>query len=62
MSSVLADKLGTDSVAVSNLRPVPTFAWNARDVDAETRCEREVARAMTWRARLLGWLIEYNKY
>jgi predicted RNA-binding protein with PIN domain len=62
MSTVVADAHVADTVAVEAPRPLLNFAWAARDEDAEKRCEREVARALSLRARLLGWLIEYNKY
>ena len=62
MSTVVADARVADPVVVEAPRPMLKFAWSARDEDAEIRCEREVARALSWRARLLGWLIEYNKY
>lgn len=62
MSTLLAGKVGAAPVAETKVRQLPAFAWSARDEDAEKLCEREVARAMSWRSRLLGWLIEYNKY
>jgi|GEM_PF-5734362 len=46
----------------SDARFETTFTWNARDFAAEARCEREIERASSWKVRLLGWLIEFNKY
>ncbi|HEX5414713.1 MAG TPA: hypothetical protein VFZ25_03540 [Chloroflexota bacterium] len=62
MATVVLNDLGSDAVPISAARPLPALTWTARDVDAEQRCEREVAKALSWRMRLLGWLIEYNKY
>ena len=62
MSLEVEQRPATPFAGRSYARVETTFTWNARNLADEARCEREVERAKSWKVRLLGWLIEYNKY